>query len=230
MRGGNVERDFKGVWIPKEIWLSKELSPMEKFFFIEISSLDCKKGCFASNAHFSELFGITTQRCSQIIHSLESKGWIKTELIRKGKQVIKRMINVSRKFDRGIKKTFQGYQENVKGTNTKEHYNHKDIRVFSEFYDNYPKKGTKAEAKRFWLKMTDDKKELAVNGILNHTSGKEKTFMVDAIRYLRNERWEDEINIEGKNNGTYQQTLTPQQQLENSISETEQYIRSLQGQ
>jgi len=29
-------RDFKGVWIPKEIWLSDQLSLMEKVLFVEM--------------------------------------------------------------------------------------------------------------------------------------------------------------------------------------------------
>ena len=42
------ERDFKGVWIPKEIWLSADLSLTEKALFVEIHSLDNERGCFAS--------------------------------------------------------------------------------------------------------------------------------------------------------------------------------------
>ena len=37
-------RDFKGIWIPKDIWLSKELSLMEKVLFVEIHSLDNERG------------------------------------------------------------------------------------------------------------------------------------------------------------------------------------------
>ena len=41
-------RDFKGIWIPKEIWLSEQLSLMEKVLFVEIHSLDNEDGCYAS--------------------------------------------------------------------------------------------------------------------------------------------------------------------------------------
>ena len=34
------KRDFKGVWIPKEIWLSTDLKVMEKLILVEIDSLD----------------------------------------------------------------------------------------------------------------------------------------------------------------------------------------------
>ena len=64
-------RDFKGIWIPKKIWLNKDLNVMEKLFLVEIDSLDNADGCFASNAHFSEFFGLSKNRCSEIIKSLE---------------------------------------------------------------------------------------------------------------------------------------------------------------
>ena len=38
-------RDFKGIWIPKEIWESEQLSIMEKVLFVEIHSLDNERGC-----------------------------------------------------------------------------------------------------------------------------------------------------------------------------------------
>ena len=40
-------RDFKGIWIPKDIWKSDQLSTMEKVLFVEIHSLDNKDGCYA---------------------------------------------------------------------------------------------------------------------------------------------------------------------------------------
>ena len=52
-------RDFKGIWIPKEIWLNKNLKLIEKIFLVEIDSLDNEDGCYASNKYFAEFFGIT---------------------------------------------------------------------------------------------------------------------------------------------------------------------------
>ena len=48
------QRDFKGVWIPREIWLNKELSLIEKGIFTEINSLDGKNHCYASNEYLAE--------------------------------------------------------------------------------------------------------------------------------------------------------------------------------
>ena len=67
------KRDFKGVWIPKEIWLSTDLKVMEKLILVEIDSLDNEDGCFASNEHFSKFFSLSKNRCSEIIKSLEKK-------------------------------------------------------------------------------------------------------------------------------------------------------------
>ena len=39
-------RDFKGVWIPKEIWLRKDLNALDKMIFAEIDSLDNENRIF----------------------------------------------------------------------------------------------------------------------------------------------------------------------------------------
>ena len=120
-----MNRDFKGVWIPKDVWLNKDLSIMEKLFLVEIDSLDGSKNCFASNAHFAEFFGISKGRCTQIIKSLEAKGFLKITLVKKGKLVQKRLIKVVNKLNQvvnklnqGSEKTKSGYLENDEGSNT----------------------------------------------------------------------------------------------------------------
>lgn len=75
-----MKRDFKGVWIPKEIWLEKNLTLQEKCFFVEIDSLDNEDGCFASNQYFAEHFGISTVRVSEVINALVRKGYITSEI------------------------------------------------------------------------------------------------------------------------------------------------------
>ncbi len=87
-------RDFKGIWIPKEIWLNRSLTVMEKLFLVEISSLDNNDGCFEPNSYFSDWSGLTKSRCSQIINSLEKKEMIEIELIKDGKEVKKRIVKI----------------------------------------------------------------------------------------------------------------------------------------
>jgi len=71
-------RDFKGIWIPKEIWLSDKLTLQEKVFLVEIDSLDNDYWCYANNHYFSEFFWISKTRVSLIISSLVKKWFIKS--------------------------------------------------------------------------------------------------------------------------------------------------------
>jgi len=112
------ERDFKGIWIPREIWLASELTLLEKIFLVEIDSLDNDQNCYASNAYFAEFFGISKGRCTQIIKSLEAKGFIQIQLIRDKKAIKKRVIRVVRKLNTPLSKTKYPYLENAEGNNT----------------------------------------------------------------------------------------------------------------
>lgn len=88
-----MNRDFKGIWIPREIWLSKELSMQEKVFLAEIHSLDNEQGCIASNAYFAEFFQLSKSSVSRIISALATKGLCNVTLIYKNnKEVDKRVI------------------------------------------------------------------------------------------------------------------------------------------
>ena len=119
------ERDFKGIWIPREIWLTSELTLLEKIFLVEIDSLDNDQNCYASNAYFADFFGISKGRCTQIIKSLEAKGFIQIQLIRDKNVIKKRVIRVVRKLNTPIAKTKQGYLENAEDNNT--YLNNTDI-------------------------------------------------------------------------------------------------------
>lgn len=69
-------RDFKGIWIPKEIYLDKNLSWSEKILFVEIDSLDNGEGCFASNEHFADFLNVSVTRISKMISKLKDLGFI----------------------------------------------------------------------------------------------------------------------------------------------------------
>lgn len=122
-----MKRGFKGIWIPKEIWLNEVLSIQEKVFLVEIDSLDNDDdGCFASNDYFSTFFKLSKNRCSEIIKSLEKKGFISIEYIYKqnSKAIDKRVIKLFEKPKRGIRdtdrdtrKTEEGYSEKCEDNN-----------------------------------------------------------------------------------------------------------------
>lgn len=117
----DAEREFKGVWITAEVWLSKVLSLQEKVFLVEIDSLDNENGCYASNSYFASFFQVSGSRASQVITSLKEKGFIKIAYIREGKEIKRRVINILKGGSKlpkgGIKKTKGGYLGNAEDNN-----------------------------------------------------------------------------------------------------------------
>jgi hypothetical protein len=73
----DLPRDFKGVWIPREIWLHTELSWFEKMLWAEIDSLDClETGCTASNKYFMKFFSSQERIIQMSISRLKKLGLI----------------------------------------------------------------------------------------------------------------------------------------------------------
>ena len=89
MDTGRPERDFKGVWIPRDIWLSENLSLMEKVLFVEVHSLDNERGCFASNRHFGKFFRLSDRQIRRHLASLKEKGFIHIELVGETERIIR---------------------------------------------------------------------------------------------------------------------------------------------
>lgn len=49
---------------------------MEKVLFVEVHSLDNERGCYASNRHFAEFFGLSDRQIRRHLASLKEKGFI----------------------------------------------------------------------------------------------------------------------------------------------------------
>lgn len=71
------ERDFKGIWIPKEIWLDERLTPLDKIIFAEIDSLSGAEGCFASNDYLASFCKCSPVSISRSISLLIKLNYIK---------------------------------------------------------------------------------------------------------------------------------------------------------
>jgi len=89
-----TERDFKGVWIPREIWLNDDLCWSAKLLLVEIDSLAKNGECFASNEYLGKFLKLSKKRVSELITELNRKGLVTVELIYKEgtKQIEKRVI------------------------------------------------------------------------------------------------------------------------------------------
>lgn len=116
------ERAFKGVWIPAEIWLNKDLTLVEKVIFADIDSYCSRyQECYLGNKHFAKMLGITEHRISQLISSLVEKGYISRKIQYKedGKTIDKRLLKTtwgySNFYQGGIAENcYRGIAENVK--------------------------------------------------------------------------------------------------------------------
>lgn len=119
------ERDFKGVWIPKEIYLDINLNWTEKIMLIEIDSLDGENGCFASNEHFAKHLMISKDRAGKIINKLVIQGYVTREIIyKKGtKQIEKRILHSTIGYSQKqlgaiVENTYRGIVKNDQDNNT----------------------------------------------------------------------------------------------------------------
>lgn len=122
------KRQFKGVWIPAEVWLDENLSIIEKCLLTEIDSLeDNENGCYASNKYFSGFFKVSTARISQLINDLKKRDYIRIDYEYKDKEIIARHIFLNRppypiqlgikNIKGGSKYSKGGYLENYEDNN-----------------------------------------------------------------------------------------------------------------
>ena len=112
-----MNREFRGIWIPKDIWLNKDLSTNEKVLLAEIDSLGgSSNGCFASNQYFADFFDLSKDRISRLVSGLKNKGYITVELTYKegtcevDKRIIK--LNPYSYFHQGVQNHQGGTGEN----------------------------------------------------------------------------------------------------------------------
>lgn len=114
-------RDFKGVWIPKEIWLNFELSALDRVLLAEINSLDNENHCTASNDYFAEFCGVGVATITRSIKKLKTMGFIETEMVNGATgsyRVIKMIIGSNQNDETGVIKMIGDYNSD-NNTNNK---------------------------------------------------------------------------------------------------------------
>ena len=73
-----VTQKLKGLWIPVEVLLNKDLSDKEKIILSMILYLSEEtKSCFASNKYIANIVKVSADRVSKIVTSLRKKNYIK---------------------------------------------------------------------------------------------------------------------------------------------------------
>ena len=222
-----MDRDFKGIWIPKKIWLSKELTVMEKIFYVEIDSLDNENGCFASNAYFSEFFELSKRRVSQIINSLVEKGYIESIVYFKegSNQIDKRVLRTLTPWNKSSippgTKVPHPMEKKCAGNNTSNNtINKNNMPDFDKFWNLYDYKTGKDKAIKAWKRIfSDDKKKIfeVLPAYIQSTPNKQ--FRKHPATWLNGKHWEDEIiqpiSQQPENNKASEQTDIVAQAVKN---------------
>ena len=131
-----VTQKLKGLWIPVEVLLNKDLSDKEKIILSIILYLSEEtKSCFASNKYIASIVNVTANRVSKIISSLKDKEYIKVKLKYKtdSKEIEQRQITpIVQNINRYNSKSQEGIETNNYLNSQKQQYpiynKDKDIR------------------------------------------------------------------------------------------------------
>jgi len=135
-------RDFKGVWIPKDIWLNPDLSIIEKVLLVEIDSLDnSDKGCFASNEYLAKFVQLSEGRLANIICDLKKRNLLiqvfsdgRNRGLRINKSESSFHENVKPEFTKTLKQSSRKREHNNTGNSTE--YNIASTKVDARIEQN----------------------------------------------------------------------------------------------
>ena len=138
---------LKGLWIPSEILLNKDLSDKEKIILSMILYLSEEKGsCFASNKYIANIVNVTPERVSKIISSLKDKRYVRVKLKYKtdSKEIEERKITpIVENINRYSQKHQESIDDNNYSDSEKQPYpideNDKDIINNIKIKNNYNK-------------------------------------------------------------------------------------------
>ena len=230
-------RDFKGVWIPKEIWLDRSLSALDKIILVEVDSLDNEDGCYASNQHFAEFCQCSESAVTKSISKLKSKGYIRQESFDGRKRVLRSCFSYTCKADledgtSQSSKIYDAESENMTGSlyidnNINNNINNTSIKPsisssnrtfqdeFEVLWKKYPKKQGKQKAMSAFIKARGKgiAYETISQGLDNYNewlkaTKKELKYTKNGDTWFGNHCWDDEYAVDGS-----------QQQIKSSFME-----------
>lgn len=109
------DRDFKGIWIPKEVYLDTRLNALEKILLVEIDSLSSEeKGCFASNKYLADFCQCSETKVSTGISKLMELGYVESENFDGRSRILKSSLS---NFERQTFKKCKAASQNLKHSN-----------------------------------------------------------------------------------------------------------------
>ena len=209
----NKQRDFKGVWIPREVWLDDRLNALDKVILTEIDSLDNgEDGCYASNKHLAEFCQCSESKISKSIALLISLGYIYVASFDGRKRTLrsrltKNAIVPSKNYEAAEHKMLQSNIDNNTTNNTNRINNDQPakpsdqelISEFEELWQQYPRKQGKAKALEAYkrARKAGVDKSTVLDGISRYNAQikANKTnlkYVMQGSTWFNGKRWEDE--------------------------------------
>lgn len=158
-----MDREFKGIWIPKEIWENQEFTALDKIIFAEIDSLNNENGCSASNEYLAEFCKCSATKISNSISKLIELGYIYQESFNGRTRVLK-SVKQTYKICKADLQKMQGNKYNTIIINKEDNIKIKENKkhIFGEYKH---------------VRLTDNELER-----LNKDYGEQDT--LEAIKYL----------------------------------------------
>ena len=201
-----MNREFKGIWIPKHIWLNKDLSISEMFLLAEIESYDNDFGCVATNKTLCEDLRIQPTTVSGLIKSLEEKGFIDVQYKNYNTFEGRKITMLFDPFGNpkgGSEKSGGGSEKSIpsnifSNTLSKEDTKVSIDRSFETFWKLYPIKSGKAKCEKKWMKISNadkDKIMATINEFLSYKPFASYSLPYP-LTYLNGERWNDSLGKE----------------------------------
>lgn len=129
------ERDFKGIWIPKDVWLDTRLNALDKIILAEIDSLDqTDRGCFASNRHIADFCQCSETKVSTAISKLIKYGYLRVQSFDGRQRELKSSLS---NFERQTFKNCEADIQKLKESNTYNKTSNKTVIDYNAIIDCY---------------------------------------------------------------------------------------------
>ena len=214
-----VEPQYWAV-IPSPVRYDEHLTPSEKLLYGEISSLTGKTGyCFASNAYFAALYGLTERTIRRMLADLHEQGYIRIEDGNGGRQrrrIYAGINPLALNPDKNVREPGQKCpgnpdknvprisKENNKANNPPKAPQGAEADIWDKpawdrFWAIYPRKVDKQKAIRAWNRLKADRKLMQIMSAALKAQRASEEWRRDngrAVPYpstwLNNRRWEDE--------------------------------------
>lgn len=228
-------RDFKGVWIPKEVWLDERLSALDKIILTEIDSLDGERGCYASNKRLADFCQCSESKISKSVSLLIELNYIYVESFDGRKRILRSRLSknnnqTSKNYDAGEQKK-RHINTNINTTINTNKINNNDqpakpsdqelLNEFEDLWHIYPRKQGKAKALEAYkrARKAGVDKTTVLDGITRYNAqikaNKTKAkYIMQGSTWFNGKRWEDEFNDQPTSKPTTKQEQIDQDYID----------------